>query len=117
MARGRGDLEQQVFAALAAGDRPMTTGDVREALGDGLAYTTVMTVLARMHAKGRVTRERAGRSYAYTAVVDETELATLQINRLLDAHGDRAAVLTRFAGELSDDETQLLRAVLDEDES
>lgn len=116
MARGRGDLEQQVFATLVAGERPMTTGEVREALADGLAYTTVMTVLARMHAKGRVTRERSGRSYAYTAVDDEAELAALQINRLLDAHGDRAAVLTRFAGELSDDESRLLRSVLDEDE-
>ena len=116
MVRGRGDLEQQVFATLVASGHPMTTSEVREALGDGLAYTTVMTVLVRMHTKGRVTRERAGRSYAYTAVVDEAELAARQINRLLDAHGDRAAVLTRFAGELSDDESRLLRSVLDEDE-
>jgi predicted transcriptional regulator len=117
VARARGDLEQQVFATLVAGRRAMTTSEVREVLGDGLAYTTVMTVLVRMHAKGRVTRERAGRSYAYTAVVDEAELAARQINRLLDAHGDRAAVLTRFAGELSDDESRLLRSLLEEDES
>jgi predicted transcriptional regulator len=111
--RGRGDLEQQVFAALAAGGRAMTTGEVRDAIGGGLAYTTVMTVLTRLHAKGLATRERAGRSFAYTAVVDGAEVTAHQIHRLLDARGDRAAVLTRFASGLSPEESRLLVDLLD----
>ena len=106
--RGRGDLEQQVFAALAAGAGPMTTGEVRDAIGGDLAYTTVMTVLSRLHAKGLATRDRAGRSFAYTAVVDGAEVTAHQIHRLLDARGDRAAVLTRFASGLSPEESRLL---------
>jgi predicted transcriptional regulator len=106
--RGRGDLEQQVFAALAAGDGPMTTGEVRDAIGGELAYTTVMTVLARMQAKGLATRTRVGRSYAYSAVVDAAEVTAHQIHRLLDARGDRAAVLTRFVSGLSPEESRLL---------
>ncbi|TDD12031.1 BlaI/MecI/CopY family transcriptional regulator [Kribbella turkmenica] len=113
--RGRGDLEQQVFAALAAGGRPMTTGEVRDAIGADLAYTTVMTVLARMQAKGLATRDRVGRSYAYTAVVDDAAVTAHQIHRLLDARGDRAAILTRFASGLSPEESRLLVDLLGAD--
>ncbi|MGZ0147465.1 BlaI/MecI/CopY family transcriptional regulator [Kribbella sp. WER1] len=116
MSRGRGDLEQQVFAALAADGGAMTTSDVRDALGGELAYTTVMTVLGRMAAKGLATRTRVGRSYEYTAVVDSAEVAAHQIHRLLDARGDRAAVLTRFARSLSAEESQLLVDLLQDAE-
>jgi predicted transcriptional regulator len=110
--RGRGDLEQQVFAARAAGGSAMTTGEVRDAIGGDLAYTTVMTVLARMHAKGLTARTRQGRSFAYTAVVDGAEVAAHQLHRLLDARSDRAAVLTRFASGLSPEESKLLIELL-----
>ncbi len=97
-----------MFAALAAVGRPMTTGEVRDAIGGDLAYTTVMTVLSRMQAKGLATRDRVGRTYSYTAVVDDAAVAAHQIHRLLDARGDRAAVLTRFASGLSPEESRLL---------
>jgi predicted transcriptional regulator len=104
-----------VFAALAARGGPMTTGEVRDAIGGGLAYTTVMTVLARMQAKGLATRDRVGRSYAYTAVVDDAAVTAHQIHRLLDARGDRAAVLTRFVSGLSPEESRLLVDLLGAD--
>ena len=113
--RPYGGLEQQVFAVLAAAGTALTPGQVRDRLGDDLAYTTVMTVLARMLDKGLVTRDRAGRAYAYTAVVDQAEVAASQIHRLLDARDDRAAVLTRFAGGLSAEESRLLIDVLSDD--
>src|SRR5439155_1537435 len=71
--RARGTLEQEVVAALAAAHEPMTPAQVRDHLGRDLAYTTVMTVLARLSDKGLVTRERVGRAYAYRAVRDEAE--------------------------------------------
>ena len=110
--RSRGDLEQQVFAVLAAAGRPMSTAEVQEALQADLAYTTVMTVLVRMHAKGNVNRERVGRSFVYTAVVDEAEVAARQIDRLLSARDDRAAVLARFVGRLSAEDSRLLGDLL-----
>jgi predicted transcriptional regulator len=106
--RPRGILEQEVVAALAASRAPMTPAQVRDALGGALAYTTVMTVLARLSDKGLVTRERVGRAYAYTAVQDEAEVTARQMQRLLDARDDRAAVLSRFVGVLSGDDEQLL---------
>jgi predicted transcriptional regulator len=106
--RQRGGLEHEVIAALAAHDGPMTPGQVREALAADLAYTTVMTVLARLCDKGVVTRRRSGRAFAYQAVVDEDEIAARKMQRLLDTRNDRAAVLSRFVGTLSDDDERLL---------
>jgi predicted transcriptional regulator len=106
--RPRGTLEQEVVAALAAAAEPMTPAQVRDQLDADLAYTTVMTVLARLLEKGLVTRERVGRAYAYTAVQDEAEVTARQMQRLLDAGDDRAAVLSRFVGVLSDDDERLL---------
>ena len=110
--RARGTLEQEVVAALAAAREPMTPAQVRDQLGRDLAYTTVMTVLARLSDKGLVTRERVGRAYAYRAVRDEAEVTARQMQRLLDAGDDRAAVLSRFVGVLSDDDEQLLIELL-----
>ena len=118
--RRRGGLEREVLAALAVEGGPMTPGQVRQALGSALAYTTVMTVLTRLCAKGAVTRRRAGRAYAYQVVLDEDEVTARQMQRLLDAKGDRAAVLSRFVGTLSAEDERvlvdLLRRAQDTDE-
>ncbi len=58
---------------------------MRERLGGGLAYTTVVTILSRLHAKGVLDRERAGRAYRYAPVADQAGLAALRMAR--DAGG------------------------------
>ena len=40
-------LEAEVLAALWAADAPLTAGEVVDALGGGLAYNTVQTILTR----------------------------------------------------------------------
>ncbi len=112
---GRGGLEQRVLACLAAG-RPLTAGEVLADLGGGLAYTTVMTTLSRLHSKGALTRELTGRAYAYAlsgdpAVVGMTVTAR-RMRRLLDGGGDRAGVLARFVADLSPEDEQLLADLL-----
>jgi predicted transcriptional regulator len=112
--RSRGSLERDIRDILGARGEAMTPAQVRGALGGELAYTTVMTVLGRLHDKGEVTRERVGRGYAYTAIQDSVELAARRMRRLLDAEGaDRPAVLMRFVGALAPDDENLLRRVLD----
>jgi predicted transcriptional regulator len=106
--RAKGGLEQEVLGALVAAGRPMTPAQVRDALGGSLAYTTVTTVLARLCEKGRLTREPAGRGFAYTAVADDAQVTAWQMQRLLGARGDRARVLARFAGTLSAEDERLL---------
>jgi predicted transcriptional regulator len=110
--RPRGTLEQEIVASLAAAGEPMTPAQVRDHLGGDLAYTTVMTVLARLTEKGLVTRERVGRAYAYSAIRDEAEVTARQMQRLLDAGDDRAAVLSRFVGVLSAEDERLLTDLL-----
>lgn len=74
-----------------------------------LAYTTVMTILVRLHEKGYVRREATGRSYRYEAAMDETELTALvgrrDLSRLIERYG--AASLAQFAEDLGSSERGL----------
>jgi predicted transcriptional regulator len=106
--RAHGDLKQEVLTVLLASDTPMTPGQVRDAIDADLAYTTVMTVLARLCEQGLVARRRAGRAFAYTAVADQGEVTARQMHRLLETGDDRVAVLSRFLGVLSDDDERAL---------
>jgi predicted transcriptional regulator len=114
--RGRGELEREVLACVGAADRPMSANDVLAELGGGLAYTTVMTTLARLESKGVLTRVLAGRAYAYSLAGDPTEvesaLAAHRMRRVLDSRGDRAGVLARFVADLSADDERVLRELL-----
>ncbi|MET7650561.1 BlaI/MecI/CopY family transcriptional regulator [Streptomyces sp. NPDC005486] len=118
--RGQGELEALVLSALREADGPATAGWVRERLGGGLAHTTVITVLTRLLAKGAVTRERGGRSFAWLPASDEAGLAAHRMRRVLDAEQDREAVLASFVTGLGPDDERLLRELLghsrDEDE-
>jgi predicted transcriptional regulator len=106
-------LETQVLAALREAEGPVTATWVQERLPAGLAYTTVMTVLARLLAKKAVTRERAGRSFVWTPTADEAGLAALKMRRVLDGEDDRRAVLASFITALPEGDEQLLRELLD----
>jgi predicted transcriptional regulator len=106
--RPAGTLETEVLATLWAHDEPLTPRQVQSELGGGLAYTTVMTALSRLYGKGVVTRQKAGRAYAYTAVLDSPGIAAARMRELLDTSGDREAVLARFLGSLSDDDERTL---------
>jgi hypothetical protein len=48
----------------------------------------------------------------YGAVLDAAEITAQRMRRLLDTGVDRAAVLTRFVGGLSDDDERLLAELL-----
>ena len=91
---------------------PMTAGAVQRALGGTLAYSTVVTILSRLHAKGVLDRTPHGRAFAYTPVADEPGLAARRMRQVLDAETDRSRVLARFVSDLSDEDERLLRALL-----
>lgn len=90
----------------------MTPGDVALALDADLAYTTVQTILTRLHAKGAVVRQRSGRAHAYSPVLDEAGLAASRMHAMLDRGGDHAAVLSRFVRILTAQEEQTLARLL-----
>ena len=113
--RRRGALEQEVLGCLAAAGRPLTVSEVLADLGDDLAYTTVLTTLSRLHAKGALTREPAGRAFAYSPADPTTmglSMTARRMSRLLDSRQDRAGVLARFVADLSPADEQLLTELL-----
>jgi predicted transcriptional regulator len=105
-------LEGLVLSALREADAPATAGWVQQQLGGDLAYTTVITILTRLLAKGVVTRERAGRSFVWTPVSDQAGLAAHKMRRLLDRESDREAVLASFVTSLEPGDERLLRDLL-----
>ncbi|MEH0423061.1 BlaI/MecI/CopY family transcriptional regulator [Streptomyces sp. B21-083] len=115
--RARGELESSVLAALWAVDEPLTARQVLEQLTGDLAYTTVLTILSRLHDKGMLVRHPAGRGYAYAPVRDEASDTALRMHTLLERGTDREAVLARFVSELSQEEEQLLHRLLGEQDA
>jgi predicted transcriptional regulator len=116
--RRRGALEQEVLGCLVAAAGPLTVGEVQAELDDGLAYTTVLTALSRLHAKGALTRQQAGRGYAYAVPADPTvmgaSVTARRMSRLLDSGEDRAGVLAHFVADLTPDDERLLTELLTE---
>ena len=80
-----------------------SVAQVRAGLQRPLAYTTVMTVLERLSAKGVVQRRKQGRAYAYSALLDLESARQEAVSRLLTGffENDREALqsyIARFRG-------------------
>ena len=84
--------------------RQATVRDVVEDLGRSrsLAYTTVMTIMTRLHGKGLLTRDRDGKTYVYRPAYSRDEhrarLSRDLVRGLVDEFGDVA--LAQFTAEL-----------------
>ena len=113
--RPDGALEHDVMTVLWAADEPLLPAEVQARLGNGLAYTSLATVLGRLDTKGLVTRVPAGRAFRYSAAVEESHLAARRIGEILSSTTDRNAALIGFVASLSKRETKSLRAMLDSD--
>lgn len=72
-----GDLEGAVLEVLWDSG-PLSTPAVHEAVGvpRGLAYTTILTVLQRLHKKGLVGRKEQSRAHVYFAAQSREEFAS-----------------------------------------
>lgn len=70
-----GPLEADIMEVLWQRS-PATPSEVRDALASTreLAYTTVMTVLTRLHEKGFLSRQKEGRAFSYTPTKSKVEL-------------------------------------------
>ena len=100
-------------------DGPQTVREVHSGLlaHRELAYTTVMTVLQRLHCKDLVVQIRSGRAYRYTASHGRDELVANLMVDVLDQitdTGGRHDALMRFVGRVGADEADALRRALTE---
>ena len=88
---------------------PATVRDVVDDLRSrDLAYTTVMTVMVRLQAKGLLARDRNGKTYVYRAVytrAEHRERVSRDLARgLVSQFGD--AALAAFSAELDEVDAQ-----------
>ncbi len=115
--RSRGSLEHEVLACLGASNEPLSVQQVLDDVDPGLAYTTVMTTLSRLHAKNAVARRLSGRAYQYSLPggpdAARASMTARSMHRLLQAGNDHRGVLTKFVAELSPDDEALLRRMLE----
>lgn len=109
-----GPLERRAMEVLwAEHDRYLSVREVAVQLDAGLAYTTVMTLLVRLHAKGLLERRREGRGYRYRPRMTRSAFAAEAMDRALRASDDPSGVLLHFVGQLTLDEQAALRELLD----
>jgi len=87
---------------------------VRAATGGDLAYTTVLTILTRLHTKGLVSREPRGRGHAYRPVLMSPALTVTRIVELLAHSSSRPESLTGLVARLDEADRAALRAALGE---
>ncbi|MGH2660372.1 MAG: BlaI/MecI/CopY family transcriptional regulator [Actinomycetota bacterium] len=111
---GMGELEAAVMDVLWDRGGWHTAGEVHEVLSADreLAYTTVLTVLVRLDAKGRVERQRDGRAYAYRPLQTREEYAADRMGAALQYSHDRPAVLSRFLQRLTPADRAQVRRLL-----
>jgi predicted transcriptional regulator len=109
-----GPLERRVMSQLWQVG-PSSVAEVLAALNDGssppLAYTTVMTTLARLFGKHYVSRTKDGRGFRYVAAVDEAALPSAagkrELQQLIERYGP--ANVAAFAADLAAAHPELVR--------
>lgn len=115
-----GDLERAVMQCLWDAGAPRTGRELAAALArPDLAYTTVLTVLARLEKKGLVRRDSTARAHVYAPVASREDHVALLMQQALGQAGAtgsaRQAALQHFARSMTAEEAAALRRALDED--
>ncbi|SEG91692.1 Predicted transcriptional regulator [Nonomuraea solani] len=114
MARGLGELESTIMDRMWAIKEPASVRDVLEHLRKdrALAYTTVMTVMDKLHTKGLLKRRPVGRAYIYEAVSSKEAYTAEVMRESLARSGNQAATLVHFLERLTPEEASALEAAL-----
>ncbi|MEV6700969.1 BlaI/MecI/CopY family transcriptional regulator [Streptomyces sp. NPDC051453] len=110
--RPHGELVASVLAVLWEAGAPMTAQQVNAALDQGLARTTMATIISRLYEKGTLRRTPAGRGFAYEPVEDAPGLVAGRMRRELESEPRRDLVLKRFVSSLSEGDEETLRRLL-----
>lgn len=111
------DRELDVMAVLWERGQA-TVAEVRDALEDRLAYTTVLTVLRTLEEKGHVAHEGGGKAYRYYPLVERQAAGTSALSRVVDKlfRGSPALLLTHLVGDarLSEEDLRRMQQLLEE---
>ena len=90
---------------------PSTVAEVRERLDDELAYTTVLTVLRTLEAKGHARHASDGKAHRYEALVERDEAGKSALGRIVDKifGGSRELLLAQLVDGRGVDDAELKR--------
>ena len=111
--RRLGELEAAVMETLWDRGSPTTVRDALDLLhARRLAYTTVMTVMHNLHAKGMLTRSKAGRAWLYEPALTRGEYTGAIMRDALHATKDQTSALAQFVDAMTEEESDLLRSLL-----
>jgi predicted transcriptional regulator len=95
---------------------PSVVGEVRDRLEDDLAYTTVLTILRTLEAKGYVKHEEEGRVHRYTAVVQQEQARKSALKHLTSKlfAGSSELLFTHLVSDqkLSEEQIRRMRKLL-----
>jgi len=95
---------------------PSTVAEVRKALDDTLAYTTVLTVLRILEEKGHVAHTTEGRAHRYSPLVERAAAGGSALKRVTQRlfGGSPELLLTRLVEdeELTHEELERMRDLL-----
>ncbi|MEV4896639.1 BlaI/MecI/CopY family transcriptional regulator [Nonomuraea sp. NPDC050790] len=114
MKRGLGELESTIMDRMWAYHKPASVRDVLEDLRKDreIAYTTVMTVMDKLHTKGLLKRKPVGRAYVYEPIASKEAYTAELMRDSLAASGNQAATLVHFLERLTPEEATALEAAL-----
>lgn len=94
-----------------------TVADVRDALQEPLAYTSVLSALQTLEEKGFVTHKAEGRAYRYFPVVDSDRAGSSALSRIRDAifQGSAERLLAQLVSDkqVPREELERMRKLLD----
>lgn len=117
-----GELEQKVMDVLWSQEQALKPAEVRTLLDNVPAYTTVMTILKRLHDKGLLQRQMQAGAYYYQAAVTREAFAENKLQSLftglINSYGQLA--ISEFLTSLNQDPNnaealkQFLKSHLDE---
>ena len=95
-----------------------TVADVRDAMEEDLAYTSVLSALQTLEDKGYVHHEPEGRTYRYFPAVAAERAGRSALTRIKDAifQGSAERMFTQLVSDkqLSREELERMRSLLDE---
>jgi predicted transcriptional regulator len=105
-----GDRELEVMTWLWANGSG-TVAEVKDGLDDPLAYTTVLTILRNLEAKGFLRRQDEGRAHRYFPRVQQKAARRRALRRLIDTLflGSPEALLAHLVDEHDLSSTELRR--------
>lgn len=112
-----GELELKVMNVLWE-KKEASVYEVQNSIGMDVAYTTILTVLSRMFAKGMVDRSKAGKNYVYSIKVEKSQAISSMLDKIKKSiFGGKSFQMVNYlidnADDIQDEELALISNLIE----